>query len=1286
MSGYIPVKEQKKLHTKSGNRCAICKTVLVDVKNVTSACIGENAHIYGEKPGAARYDATKNKKFVNSEENLIFLCCNCHTKIDNEEKDYPTEKLFEIKKQHECAVTEENASLPVKKQYPSLDKIIKREVVPFDDFRKGETHLFFHNELRSSLFAACVKSKRVVLLGEAGCGKSFALKQLAAEISADENNNLFPVLYDLRLYTTEEIETIIESEYPQINKDKVFLILDAYDEIEEQDQNRFARKLSSFAKKYPNTFIVISTRNNFYTCADKDGYGAKFENFTEYSLCSLTSKQIEQYVIDNGLSWELFCKEIYIRKINDLISNPFYLVELVKLLLTDKKLPEKSELMEKIILSRFSKDIKKYTTTKNIHANQREIMINLQKVAFAMQCMHKIEITEDDYQQLLGLEERKLLNYSGIFSKVENDKHRFEHNNFREYLTAKYLCQLDFESIQQLLCTSDGVIKDSWVNVLSYLVLIYDNPDLLSWLCEVGPEFVVKFERTRLSEDDRNRITRSLIDSISNRNMWISRTNISADELARFGESPNTCEYLLKQIQNPVNFRSQSNAIQVLSNFSQKYNMDEAIKDTLFSCIKSSKTRNYEKREAIEAIVELGLATHTITEYLLSKYEQNDSNEVAYGIINYLISLPNNEDYIDIFIKEYDECGHPNKDYSSNTYLRIKEFFEKSQEYNVLCKLLTYFSQCEEHHSLDKELFENLIAKATSEYMSGNKNIFEVILKAIVTTERKYNSLFREYCKKFFKDTNTLKDAFITLASQYTEGDWDLLFLLESIDDTDCYKALLDDAEKHIDLISHLYVRMQENHPLLSNYEDALKNAGREIPKRRKFIDYSAERQKGIQLYFDSLFNKEIFSVLINSLLEYAENPDLTYSELQEIHRRDFEDISKGEILFQLSIDLDNYEYKSQKVKKFVSEIYWEGFSMRTIYRLLEGDNKINVSEEQVYYIEKLCKDNIETIEQWDPNSKKITWSMVYIIFLSAHFDFTYPKSIFLKMLFIPKFYYRNSDYSHNSAFSSYVTKHLTDNDIKTWISTNAKPNKLLQEVAEDCMTFCQHNKLNSTIELAEDFLENSDSEWLKRKSVEYIIEICGYKYLYDKYLYNCDDIVLKCIVECTINHRDPQLIEKLEEINRNSTDPLTYLSQLVFLKSSYGLEKYYELAKENMTLPDFSSKNGISPITEKISEISEVEHIPILSKLQSLLFLPGFVDKDAFGLWNSLHNAFRKIAHNDYNEVKKHLEDSLQHCDSSDEERCFCNSILEEILRDQNTAKDIAWSMDEVIGFLNHQ
>lgn len=97
----ITNKNERKLHSKSRNRCAMCKCVLVDVDNPNAACVGENAHIYGEKPGSARYDASKDKSFVNSEQNLIFLCCNCHKKIDTDVNSYPPEKLFELKSKHE---------------------------------------------------------------------------------------------------------------------------------------------------------------------------------------------------------------------------------------------------------------------------------------------------------------------------------------------------------------------------------------------------------------------------------------------------------------------------------------------------------------------------------------------------------------------------------------------------------------------------------------------------------------------------------------------------------------------------------------------------------------------------------------------------------------------------------------------------------------------------------------------------------------------------------------------------------------------------------------------------------------------------------------------------------------------------------------------------------------------------------------------------------------------------------------------------------------------------------
>jgi hypothetical protein len=96
----ISQKEQKKLHAKSGNRCAMpdCTNVLIDTNGII---IGENAHIYGENPESARYDATKEEKFVNSEKNMIFICRNCHKKIDTDIITYTLDRLFDIKAKHE---------------------------------------------------------------------------------------------------------------------------------------------------------------------------------------------------------------------------------------------------------------------------------------------------------------------------------------------------------------------------------------------------------------------------------------------------------------------------------------------------------------------------------------------------------------------------------------------------------------------------------------------------------------------------------------------------------------------------------------------------------------------------------------------------------------------------------------------------------------------------------------------------------------------------------------------------------------------------------------------------------------------------------------------------------------------------------------------------------------------------------------------------------------------------------------------------------------------------------
>lgn len=108
MSGYVASREVKLLVAPSGNVCAFpgcdCELVRPATDGNDPLNLGEMAHIYGERPGAARYDANFPKEQLNSHANLIFVCPTHHTEIDQQPAKYPVEMLQGWKAEHERSV------------------------------------------------------------------------------------------------------------------------------------------------------------------------------------------------------------------------------------------------------------------------------------------------------------------------------------------------------------------------------------------------------------------------------------------------------------------------------------------------------------------------------------------------------------------------------------------------------------------------------------------------------------------------------------------------------------------------------------------------------------------------------------------------------------------------------------------------------------------------------------------------------------------------------------------------------------------------------------------------------------------------------------------------------------------------------------------------------------------------------------------------------------------------------------------------------------------------------
>lgn len=101
----ISDKDRKILWGRSGNLCAICKIPLVAERTEEDpeSVVGDEAHIAARSPGGPRYGKCDPAK-VDSYENLLLLCKVDHKIVDDQVREFATERLRRTKAEHESWV------------------------------------------------------------------------------------------------------------------------------------------------------------------------------------------------------------------------------------------------------------------------------------------------------------------------------------------------------------------------------------------------------------------------------------------------------------------------------------------------------------------------------------------------------------------------------------------------------------------------------------------------------------------------------------------------------------------------------------------------------------------------------------------------------------------------------------------------------------------------------------------------------------------------------------------------------------------------------------------------------------------------------------------------------------------------------------------------------------------------------------------------------------------------------------------------------------------------------
>lgn len=111
----FPDRALKLLWGFAAGRCSRCRCDLIEPATGLdpAAVVGQNAHIRSYKKGGPRHEATYPANKLHQYENLILLCPNHHSPVDQQWRSYSVQDLEKLKAEHEQWVRDRlQASVP----------------------------------------------------------------------------------------------------------------------------------------------------------------------------------------------------------------------------------------------------------------------------------------------------------------------------------------------------------------------------------------------------------------------------------------------------------------------------------------------------------------------------------------------------------------------------------------------------------------------------------------------------------------------------------------------------------------------------------------------------------------------------------------------------------------------------------------------------------------------------------------------------------------------------------------------------------------------------------------------------------------------------------------------------------------------------------------------------------------------------------------------------------------------------------------------------------------------
>ncbi len=1163
--------------------------------------------------------------------------------------------------------------------YEPVIGYIPRWVSLYEDANQNSLVRLLTREKRLSLRESVQRHKKVLILCDAGMGKSIELNNLAHELC----DRFHTFLYPLENYTGQEIQDLLPDNYKQLPPNRIALLLDGYDELDNNLSKIFKNKLKLYTQDATAANIVISSRSNF--CGNESSNESRtFPGFYVYALDKLAEADLRCYLESAGIDVTLFWNCAYAKGVSDLLFNPFYLVRLASIYAKDNDLPPKNQLMDRLIAETFDVDDQKFSG--DLDDRYLELFSSLEMLALAMQLMHRQSFDDrEEYQTLFTASQRELLKKSGLF-KRENAGWKFSHNNFREYLAAKCLSRLPKDFVIPIFY--DGAnIKPYWVNTLGYLTGFDLGWSLIDWMVENSPSALVKFEPDRLNEELRVEVFKRIFDKFETLRLHINDDLFDASELAHFVKSSEILSLLLDRISTPRHYVSQYTAVNLLRHYPSLFDKKNAAREILLDCCEQyPATHKTVCRLAMLALCQHKLQTPETTRRLIEKFGDVNEDYIRLGIYEYLLETKEHNSHVEYCLSGISfiayRLGNDDERRVMNESFELVNCLKQMSTVESVTCVLKWFSQ-EKHpdfHDADKVL-SAAIASAVALYRDGYTELFTSVLSFYLESAKVWNTKASNAIVKFFVETGTQHSAALLAAEQFEvepQHISDLVYADASIIEY-LKTSYLDGSLKSHRAFREIVLWYVRDEKKYMEYSDLIKRIdGIDLPEYKAPIDYDALKRKAAQEYFECLFNEEKRKSLTSQLLNAIDDTDVTTNQLLEVDIR----ADHHSAIRRLQTAMYHSGY-NVKVSEFFDRIDMDRFVIRSASRFLsEKSSVVPTSDEK----ERLTEITANILKDWSfENSvvyypdgfslKPLTAELLSVI---RYLDYQLDETTFLVLTELPAYIF---DKNNEQVKYMYLQQKLPKDKLNLRLIQNVAERCVHDMVLKDHIEYFDRAKDASLAEYAFEMCKDSTDTYLRSVAWRYLYNTLGAEYVASELLPVADEeLLLEISGVCKDIPRE--VLRKSMEREYEKTQSIQLQAHLITYGSGLALGDYVKKVTSDKKPPEGKGVHIDGP-TSAISSIRDPAFLPQLEVLLTTAFDPMFEDNDWHSLRNSLTKAFVNCGMTAHKETIDIIKRHRPSVDVHEDNYRYCNYTIEEIEHARKSLLDVPTTLLEAKAIL---